>query len=146
MIDIIYLTKDLVAAHRAAVETVAAERIYLGLVTLPPFDPERAFARRLIENDWPIYAAMDGETLVGYVLYSAQTGTYTILDLAVDPTHPHRVDAALTLITALHNAHANMRRYVYTNIPATDPLLPALTQLGYTTWYQQHELIWKLDT
>ena len=86
------------------------------------------------------------ETLVGYVLYGAQTGTYSILDLAVAPTYPHRLEAAHTLLTALHNAHANMRRYVYTNIPAADPLLPALTRLGYTTWYQQHELVWTPDT
>lgn len=66
MIDIAYLRKDQVAAHRYAVEAVAAERIYLGLVTLPPFDPERAFPLRLIENDWPIYAAMDGDALVGW--------------------------------------------------------------------------------
>ena len=66
MIDIIYLRKDQVAAHRAAVEAVAAERIYLGLVTLPPFDPDHAFPLRLIENDWPMYAAMDGDELVGW--------------------------------------------------------------------------------
>lgn len=47
-------------------EAVAAERIYLGLVTLPPFDPEQAFPPRLIENDWPMYAAMDGNDLAGW--------------------------------------------------------------------------------
>lgn len=66
MVDIIYLRKDLVAAHRSAVEAVAAERIYLGLVTLPPFDPKHAFPLRLIENDWPMFAAMDGNDLVGW--------------------------------------------------------------------------------
>ena len=66
MINIIYLRKDQVAAHRSAVEAVAAERIYLGLVTLPSFDPEQAFPLRLIENDWPMYAAMDGNDLVGW--------------------------------------------------------------------------------
>lgn len=66
MINIIYLRPDLVAAYRSAVEAVAAERIYLALVTLPPFDPERAFPLRLIENDWPMYAAMDGDDLVGW--------------------------------------------------------------------------------
>lgn len=66
MIDIIYLRKDLVLAHRRAVEAVAAERVYLGRVTLPPFEPEHAFPLRLIENDWPMYAAMDGPDLVGW--------------------------------------------------------------------------------
>lgn len=66
MVEVIYLRDDLILAHRRAVETVAAERVYLGSVTLPPFGPERAFARRLIENNWPIYAAMDGAELVGW--------------------------------------------------------------------------------
>jgi hypothetical protein len=48
------------------VEAVAGERIYLGLVTLPPFDPERAFPLRLIETDWPMHAAMEGDELVGW--------------------------------------------------------------------------------
>jgi len=66
MIEIIYLRDDLILPHRRAVEAVAVERVYLGMVTLPPFDPERAFARRLIENNWPIYAAMEGANLVGW--------------------------------------------------------------------------------
>jgi len=55
-----------VAAHRSAVEAVAGERIYLGLVTLAPFDPERAFPLRLIETDRPMHAAMEGDELVGW--------------------------------------------------------------------------------
>lgn len=66
MIDIIYLRTDLILAYRRAVEEVTAERIYLGRVTLPPFEPDRAFPLRLIENDWPMYAAMDGPNLVGW--------------------------------------------------------------------------------
>lgn len=92
------------------------------------------------------FGLRDGDDLVGYVLYSAQTGTYSILDLAISPAHPHRLDAARTLLRALNDAHANIRRYIYTNIPADDPLLPAFTGLGYNTWYQQHELVWKLET
>ena len=38
-IDIVYMRKDLIRPWRAAVEEVAAEKRYLGRVTLPPFDP-----------------------------------------------------------------------------------------------------------
>ena len=38
-IDIVYMRKDLIWPWRAAVEEVAAEKQYLGRVTLPPFDP-----------------------------------------------------------------------------------------------------------
>ena len=66
-VDIVYMRKDLIGAWRAACEQVAAERVYLGMVTLPPFDPERAFPNRLIANDWPMYCALDDGQLVGWI-------------------------------------------------------------------------------
>ena len=66
-VDIVYMRKDLIGAWRAACEQVAAERVHLGMLTLPPFDPERAFPNRLIENDWPMYAALDDGQLVGWI-------------------------------------------------------------------------------
>jgi len=64
--DIVYIRKDLIASWRATVEAVAAERKYLGRVTLPPFDPETAFPLKLIENDWPMYCAITGDEVVGW--------------------------------------------------------------------------------
>jgi RimJ/RimL family protein N-acetyltransferase len=66
-VDIVYMRKDMIGAWRAACEQVVAERIHLGMVTLPPFDPERAFPNRLIENDWPMYCALDDDQLVGWI-------------------------------------------------------------------------------
>jgi ribosomal protein S18 acetylase RimI-like enzyme len=63
--DIIYMREDLIPPWRAAVEAVAAERIYLGR-TRAPSDPEHAFPRRMIANDWPMYCAMAGNELVGW--------------------------------------------------------------------------------
>lgn len=65
-IEIIYLRKDLISAWRAAVDAVAAERIYLGRLTFPPFDPEHAPPLKMIENNWPMYCAMAGDELVGW--------------------------------------------------------------------------------
>jgi ribosomal protein S18 acetylase RimI-like enzyme len=65
-IDIVYMRKDLARAWRAACEAVAAEKIYLGRVTLPPFDPDNSFAHRLIDRDWPMYCALDGSTFAGW--------------------------------------------------------------------------------
>jgi ribosomal protein S18 acetylase RimI-like enzyme len=64
--DIVYIRKDLIASWRATVEAVAAERKFLGRVTLPPFDPETAFPLKLIENDWPMYCAVTGNEVVGW--------------------------------------------------------------------------------
>jgi ribosomal protein S18 acetylase RimI-like enzyme len=58
--------RDLIHGYRAAVEAVAAERVHLGRITLPPFDPENPFPLRLIANDWPTYCAIDGDVVAGW--------------------------------------------------------------------------------
>jgi ribosomal protein S18 acetylase RimI-like enzyme len=65
-VDIVYIRKDLILGWRAACEAVAAERIHLGRVVLPPFDPERSFPLKMIENDWPMYCALAGSDVVGW--------------------------------------------------------------------------------
>jgi ribosomal protein S18 acetylase RimI-like enzyme len=64
--DIVYMREDLTAAWRAACDTVAAERVYLGRVTLPPFDMAISFASKMISNNWPMYCAVEGQTVVGW--------------------------------------------------------------------------------
>ena len=66
MIEIAYIREDLTLAWRAACEAVGAERIYLGRVTFPPVEASRAFVSRMIANDSPMYAALDGADLVGW--------------------------------------------------------------------------------
>ena len=65
--EIVYMRKDLIPGWRAAVEEVAAEKEYLGRVTLPPFDPERALPTRMLEQDLPMYCALDGGRVVGWI-------------------------------------------------------------------------------
>jgi ribosomal protein S18 acetylase RimI-like enzyme len=66
VVEIVYIRKNLMSAWRTAVEKVAAERVYLGRVTLPPFEPEHAFPLRMIENNWPMYCALVEGELVGW--------------------------------------------------------------------------------
>lgn len=66
MFEIVPIREDLLAGVRAAVEAVAAERRYLGRVTLPPFDLDHAFNRQHVENHWPCYVALDGDYVVGW--------------------------------------------------------------------------------
>lgn len=65
-IEVIYIRKDLISAWRAAVDAVAAERVYLGRLTFPPLDPEHAWPLKMIENDWPMYCAVAGNELIGW--------------------------------------------------------------------------------
>jgi ribosomal protein S18 acetylase RimI-like enzyme len=90
-------------------------------------------------------ALLDGDRLTGYLLYDGQFGTYSILDIAVDPAHPRRIEAAQALLQAAYLAQSNIRRYVINNLPDDDPLLPAFTEIGYGPWYRQHELVWRVS-
>jgi len=65
-LGVVPTTRDHVLGHRAAVEAVAAEKLYLGRVTMPPFDPENAFPLRQIAGGWPTYTALDGHSVVGW--------------------------------------------------------------------------------
>ncbi len=65
-IGIVYTPKDLMASHRAAVDAVIAERIYLGRLSLPPFDPATAFLLKHIANNWPTYCAVVNNEVVGW--------------------------------------------------------------------------------
>ena len=64
--DIVYIREDLTRAWRAACETVAAERIYLGRIAFPPFDASIAFVAKMLANNWPMYVAVEGQTVVGW--------------------------------------------------------------------------------
>lgn len=65
-VDIVFMREDLTERWRAACEAVVAERIYLGRVTMPAHEFSVSFAKRMIDNDWPMYVAMDGDQLVGW--------------------------------------------------------------------------------
>lgn len=65
-IDVVYIRPEFVHGWRTACESVAAERRYLGRLTLPPFDAATSFAARLIANGWPMYCAVDAGQVVGW--------------------------------------------------------------------------------
>ncbi len=65
-VEIAYIREELIAAWRAACEAVAAERVYLGRLTLPPFDFKHAFPVKLMKNNWPMYCAVAGTEVVGW--------------------------------------------------------------------------------
>lgn len=60
------IQREHIAGWRAAVESVAAERIYLGRITLPPHSEETAFPLLHIANGWPMFVALSGNAVVGW--------------------------------------------------------------------------------
>lgn len=66
MIEIAQMREDLILGWRATCEAVASERVYLGRVTLPPFDPNNPFQRNHIRKDWPSYVVLDRDAVVGW--------------------------------------------------------------------------------
>ena len=89
-------------------------------------------------------ALWEASRMVGYVLYQLQQGNHVVVDLAVDPAHSHRPQAARTLLTAMHSARPDMGGSTI-NLPTDDPLLPAFTGLHYRIWQRQHELVWEVE-
>ena len=65
-LDVRPIHREHIAGWRAAVEAVAAERIYLGRITLPPHSEETAFPLRHIANGWPMFVALSGVAVVGW--------------------------------------------------------------------------------
>lgn len=88
-------------------------------------------------------ALWEAACMVGYVLYQLQQGNHVVADLAVDPESPQRLQAARTLLTAMHSARPDMGGSTI-NLPTDDPLLPAFTGLHYRIWQRQHELVWEV--
>lgn len=88
-------------------------------------------------------ALWEASRMVGYLLYQLQQGNHVVADLAVDPEYPQRLQAARTLLTAMHSARPDMGGSTI-NLPTDDPLLPAFTGLHYRIWQRQHELVWEV--
>jgi RimJ/RimL family protein N-acetyltransferase len=65
-LDVRPIQREHIAGWRAAVEAVAAERIYLGRITLPPHSEETAFPLLHIANGWPMFVALTGNAIVGW--------------------------------------------------------------------------------
>jgi len=65
-LDVRPIQREHIAGWRGAVEAVAAERIYLGRITLPPHSEETAFPLLHIANGWPMFVALSGEAVVGW--------------------------------------------------------------------------------
>ncbi len=86
----------------------------------------------------------EGPDLAGYLLYQPQSDAYAILDLAVDPAHPRRLQVAELLLSALHSTRPDFGGHTV-NVPADDPLLPAYMAVGYRVWQRQHEMVWPVD-
>ncbi len=110
--------------------------------TLMPWQRQLAsFLHR--QEDLRGLALWEASRMVGYVLYHVQQGNHVVVDLAVDPEHPHRLRAAQMLLTAMHSARPDMGGSTI-NLPADDPLLAAFTGLHYRIWQRQHELVWEI--
>lgn len=50
-----------------ALDGVANEKIYIEMINPPEFEKVCEFQSKLISNNWPVFYAIDGETVVGWV-------------------------------------------------------------------------------
>jgi hypothetical protein len=89
-------------------------------------------------------ALWEKQHLMGYTLYQPYHSALTILDLAVDPAHPDRLETARRLLRGLHMAHPTITATI-NNLPAQDPLLPAFIKVGYQISQRQYEMAWSVS-
>jgi GNAT superfamily N-acetyltransferase len=109
-----------------------------------PYDPSWQRDLPSLEKRAPLLqglALWQEQQLVGYTLYQPRPDALTILDLAVDPSDPHRLKNARRLLRALHSSQPATSSTI-TNVPAQDPLLPAFVDFGYRVWQRQYEMVW----
>jgi ribosomal protein S18 acetylase RimI-like enzyme len=86
-------------------------------------------------------ALKQAKQLQGYMLYLPQVNGFAVMDLAVDPAHPQRLQVAEGLLLAIPEMQLAQGGHI-TNVPTQDPLLPAYMEVGYRVWYRQHEMAW----
>lgn len=81
--------------------------------------------------------------LRGYLLAQRYTSTFSVLDLAVDPTASMRLKSAGRLLSALRALAPTFSAHVV-NLPEEDRLLPAFQNQRYRIWQRQHEMAWSV--
>lgn len=64
--DVIYARKDLIPSLWQAIDTVAREEIYIERVEAPPLPETEAFQHKLLDQNWPVYYAVDNDQVVGW--------------------------------------------------------------------------------
>jgi RimJ/RimL family protein N-acetyltransferase len=66
-IEVIYPTEELIPSFWQALSIVAKEKIYLEMIEAPPLAKVLEFQRKIIAMNGPVYYAVDGKTVVGWI-------------------------------------------------------------------------------
>lgn len=66
-IEVIYPTEELIPSYWQALSVVAKEKIYLEMIEAPSLANVLSFQKKLIGLNGPVYYAVDGKTVVGWV-------------------------------------------------------------------------------
>ena len=67
MAEIIYPSENYFASFHRTLDQVAREQIYIEMIEAKPFEEVARFQRKLIANHWPVYYAIEGMEVVGWV-------------------------------------------------------------------------------
>lgn len=62
-----YATESFFNSFFKTLDSVANEKIYIEMVSAPEFKKVCEFQRKLIANNWPVFYAIECETVVGWV-------------------------------------------------------------------------------
>lgn len=67
MAEIVYGREDLIESFYVALGEVAREEIYIEMIEPPEYEDVLSFQTELIENNWPVFYAVNKDQVVGWI-------------------------------------------------------------------------------
>lgn len=74
-VQVIYANEKYIKSFHSTLGKVASEKIYIEMVEAPDYDKTEAFQKKLIEQNNPVYYAISGDQVVGWVDISRPENT-----------------------------------------------------------------------
>lgn len=72
-IEVAYASPLLVKSFWNCLNEVAKERVYIEMTEAPPLSSTEEFQKKLRDNNWPVFYAVDGGKVVGWADISCST-------------------------------------------------------------------------
>jgi ribosomal protein S18 acetylase RimI-like enzyme len=65
-VQVVPISEEYIGSYHSCLDSIAHERLYLGMVRAPPFDLIREFVLSNIRNNYPQFVAVEGKRIVGW--------------------------------------------------------------------------------
>jgi ribosomal protein S18 acetylase RimI-like enzyme len=146
-VKIEYASEARLVSYHKTIHQVAQERIYLQMVSAPPFERLKLYQMKHLKNNWPAFFAIDREEVVGWIeitpLANLRLAHRATLSMGVLGSYRRQGIGKKLLRTAIDHAKKigieKIELYVYTtNLIAIDIYQQfGFQQSGYISHYRK---------